>query len=450
MPTPTTVEQTRGSRVVRFLNKCGALLEKRGFKWGLWSPTQLIEVAKHRCDTDDFGGGEFFEPLSRLLESCQREARLNLAGKLALRADVVRTLSNRLLMQRDRQLLPEILNQQINQPVFILGLPRSGTTLLHTLLAADPDHRAPLCWEVMWPSPPGENRERERIRRASRSLASLLWLAPTFDHVHAIGAELPQECVSLMTPSFLSDQFDTMYNVPSYRSWFLEQDLQPAYEFHRRFLQHLQQRKKALRWILKAPTHLFALPALLSIYPDARFVQTHRDPTEAIASVSSLITILRRIFSDVVDPRKVAREAWRYWAEAMAKFLRDRDRSLPSERICDVKYADIRHDPMDAVRYIYTYFGWPFSTAAEQCIEKSLRSQPREQNGFHRYRPSQFKLDMMDREQDFGAYCARFGLSPLRRSVVSGLSLDWPKPEANALSINRGNQAMPFGSKAAS
>jgi Sulfotransferase family len=116
-----------------------------------------------------------------------------------------------------------------------------------------------------------------------------------------------------------------------------------------------------------------------------------------------LISILRRIFSDEVDPRKVAREAWRYWAEAMAKFLRDRDRSLASERICDLKYADIRHDPIDAVRYIYTYLGWPLSAAAEQCIEKSLRSQPREQNGFHRYRPSQFKLDMMDREQDFGA-----------------------------------------------
>ena len=419
MSTPTTVEQTRGPLVVRFLNKCGALFEKRGFKWSHWSSTQLIEVAKHRCGTDDFGGGEFFEPLSRLLESCQREAQLNVVGKLAVRADVVRTLCNRLLMQRDRQLFPEIVNQQISRPVFILGLPRSGTTLLHTLLAADPDHRAPLCWEVMWPSPPAKNRECERIRRASRSLASLRWLAPTFDHVHAIGAELPQECVSLMAPSFLSDQFDTMYNVPSYRSWFLEQDLQPAYEFHRRFLQHLQHRKKALRWILKAPTHLFALPTLLSIYPDAHFVQTPREPSEAITSVSSLITILRRIFSDNVDPRKVAREAWRYWAETMAKFLLDRDRFLSSERICDLNYRDIRHDPMDAVRYIYTYFGWPLSPDAERCIEKSLRDQPREQNGFHRYRPSQFDLDMMDREQGFGAYCARFGLSSLQERELA-------------------------------
>jgi len=412
MPAPTTVEQTRGPIVIRFLNKCGALLQKSGLKWGIWSTAELVEIAKYRCGTDDFGGVEFFEPLSRLLESCQREAQLNVVGKLALRADVVRMLSNRLLMERDRRLLPEIANQQIRQPVFIVGLPRSGTTLLHMLLAADPDHRAPLCWEVMWPSPPGKNNEQKRIRRTNKSLASLHWLAPTFDHVHATGAELPQECVSLMSPSFLSDQFDTMYNVPSYRAWFLQEDLRPAYEFHRRFLQHLQQRKRARRWVLKAPTHLFALPTLLSIYPDARFVQTHREPIEAIASVSSLITILRRVFSDDVDPQKVAREAWRYWSETMTKFMRDRDRYLPSERICDLNYTDIRRDPMAAVRYIYTYFGWPLLSDAERCVRNSLAKQPPEQNGFHRYRPSQFGLEMMDHESDFGPYCARYGLSP--------------------------------------
>ncbi len=420
MSAPTTVEQTRGPIIVRCLNKCGALLQKTGLKWGVWSPAQLIEIAKYRCATDDFGRGEFFEPLSRLLESCHREAELNVVGKLALRADVVRMLSNRLLIERDRQLLPEIANQQIREPVFIIGLPRSGTTLLHMLLAADPDHRAPLCWEVMWPSPPGKNHQKKRIRRANKSLDSLHWLAPTFNHVHATGAELPQECVSLMGPSFLSDQFDTMYNVPSYRTWFLQQDLRPAYQFHRRFLQHLQQRKKARRWVLKAPTHLFALPTLLTIYPDARFVQTHRNPIEAIASVSSLITILRRVFSDDVDPQEVAREAWRYWSETITKFMRDRDRYLSPERICDLNYTDIRRDPMAAVRYVYTYFGWRLSSDAERCVRISLAKQPPEQNGLHRYCPSQFGLERMDHKNDFGMYCARFGASADRSSELSG------------------------------
>jgi len=411
MRLPTTLEQTRCPLPARLLNKCGAAIQQLGLKLGSCRPADLINLAKHRSRLDNFGGGEFFEPLSRLLESCEHEAQLNVIGKLALRADVLRTLGNRLAMERDRHLIPEIAIQEISEPVFIIGLPRGGTTLLHMLLAADPDHRAPLSWEVMWPSPPNGDREEQRIKRSARSLASLRWLAPTFERVHATGAQLPQECVSLMSPSFLSDQFDTMYNVPSYRAWFLKQDLRPAYEFHRRFLQHLQQRKRARRWILKAPTHLFALPTLLSIYPDARFVQAHREPIEAIASVSSLITILRRVFSDQVDSDKIAREAWQYWSETTTKFMRDRDRCLPAERICDVKYTDIRRSPMAAVRYVYEYFGWRLTPEAEERIKNSLAEQPPEQNGFHRYRASQFGLEKMDRERDFGVYCSRFGLS---------------------------------------
>jgi hypothetical protein len=282
------------------------------------------------------------------------------------------------------------------------------------LLSADPDHRAPLSWEVMSPSPPNQDGKQQRIEAAERGLAWLRWLAPTFERVHATGAELPQECVSLMSPSFLSDQFDTMYNVPSYRRWFFKQDLGPAYEFHQRFLQHLQQRKTPRRWILKAPAHLFALPTLLSLYPDARFVQTHREPIETIASVSSLITILRRVFSDQVDATEIAAEAWRYWSETMMKFLSERDRLLSTDRICDLQYRDIRRNPIKAVRYVYDYFGWPLSEKAEQQIKVSLANQPPIQNGFHRYRSNQFGLERMDRERDFGVYCSRFGLSPAR------------------------------------
>ena len=157
-------------------------------------------------------------------------------------------------------------------------------------------------WEVRSPSPPTRADEKRRIQRATQSCNFFNWLVPTFRYVHAIGAEVPQECVSLMTPTFLSDQFDAMYYVPSYRAWFFRQDLRPAYEYHRRFLQHLQFRRTARRWILKAPTHMFAMPALLSVYPDALFVQTHRTPIDAMASVSSLVTILRSAFSDAVDP----------------------------------------------------------------------------------------------------------------------------------------------------
>src|SRR5213594_3935315 len=371
----TTLQQMRPLLPVRLLNGCGALLDKKRIRSARALAVDLINTARRRCRLDDFGEGDFFEALSRLLESCQNEARLNLIGKIALRTDVLQTLCSRLQMERDRQLYPNIAQQEIREPLFIVGLPRSGTTLLHSLLAADPEHRSPLMWEVRSPSPPTFVDEKRRIQRAAKSCNFFNWLAPTFRYVHAVGAKVPQECIGLMTPTFMSDQFDAMYYVPSYRAWFFRQDLRPAYEYHRRFLQHLQFRRAARRWVLKAPTHMFALPILLDVYPDALFVQTHRAPLDAMASVSSLITILRRVFSDAVDPQIVCREAIQYWSETLDRFLQERGR-LAEHRICDINYVEIRHDPLVAVRRIYAHFGWSLSQKVEQRMRRALASQP--------------------------------------------------------------------------
>ena len=419
----TTLEQTRPLLPVRLLNRFSALLERTRIQRTPLLAVDLIEIAKRRCGLDDFGGGDFFEAISRLLESCHRESRLNLIGRIALRSDLLRTLCSRLLMDEDRQIYPGIARQEIREPLFIVGLPRSGTTLLHTLLAADPEHRVPLTWEVMTPSPPTGDHEQRRIQRAIQSCNYLNWLAPTFRHVHAVGAELPQECVGLMTPSFMSDQFDTMYYVPSYRAWFFRQDLLPAYEYHRRFLQHLQFRRSARRWVLKAPTHMSALPTLLSVYPDALFVQTHRQPLEAMASVSSLITILRRVFSDAVDPLVVCRDAVQYWSQTLDTFLQERDR-LPHKRICDLDFLEIRRDPIAAVRRIYKHFGWLLSPETEQRMRVVLARQSREQYGNHRYDLSQFGFDPAEGARAFAAYCEQFGFSSTH---VVGKSRERPK-----------------------
>src|SRR5205814_120431 len=412
MRAPTTVEQTRAPILIRALNKAGAGLEKVGIRSTAPSAAKFLETAKRRCDLEDFGPGEFLEPLSRLLESCDREGQLNVIGKMALRSDVVRILCNRLFLTRDRQRYPGIAQQEIRQPLFVVGLPRSGTTLLHILLAADPAHRAPLTWEVMSPSPPSSKDRQERIRQATRNLAVLRWLAPTFESVHATGAELPQECVSLMSPTFMSDQFDTMYHVPSYRGWYFNQDLRPAYEFHRRSLQQLQFRQSAERWILKAPAHMFAAPALLSIYPDARFVQIHRDPIEAVASVSSLVTILRRVFSDAVDPVQIGRDALTYWAQALKTFMHTRDQLSP-ERVCDLRYDDVRRDPIAAARQVYRHFGRSLSSEVEEQMRAVLEKRNSHSNGVHRYDIAYFRLEGMN---GFAEYCDRFGFSTSRAS----------------------------------
>jgi Sulfotransferase family len=407
---PTTLQKIRPQLPVRLFNGFGALLEKSRIPSTRMFATDLIESARRRCGLDDFGEGDFFEALSRLLGSCQDEARLNLIGKIALKTDVLETLCARLQMEQDRQLYPDITSQEIREPLFIIGLPRSGTSVLHRLLGADPEHRSPLMWEVRSPSPPNRHDEKRRIQRATQSCNFFNWLVPTFREAHTVGAEVPQECVSLMTPTFLSDQFDAMYYVPSYRSWFFRQDLRSAYEYHRRFLQHLQFRRSAGRWILKAPTHMFAMPALLSVYPDALFVQTHRTPVDSMASVSSLVTILRSAFSDAVDRFVVCREAINYWSETMAEFLRRRDR-LANNRICDIQYDEIRCEPIRAVRRIYEYFGWSLSHEAERRMRVLVSSQAKRQSANHRYDLSEFGSSAEEVLGKFGTYCQRFSFA---------------------------------------
>ena len=405
----TTLQQARSLLPVRLFNGFGALLEKSPIPSTRLVATDLIETAKRRCGLNDFGGGDFSEALTRLLESCQDEARLNLIGKIVLKTDVLETLCVRLKMERDRQRYPNISGQEIREPLFIVGLPRSGTSVLHRLLGADPEHRCPLMWEVRSPSPPTRADEKRRIQSAMQSCKFFNWLVPTFRYVHVVGAEVPQECVSLMTPTFLSDQFDAMYYVPSYRAWFFRQNLRAAYEYHRRFLQHLQFRRTGRRWILKAPTHMFAMPALLSVYPDALFVQTHRTPVDAMASVSSLVTILRSAFSDAVDPLIVGREAIDYWSGTMQKFLRERDR-LENNRICDIQYDEIRRDPIGTVRQIYEYFGWSLSHEAERRMRVLVAGQAKRQSANHRYDLSQFGSSAEEVLSMFAMYCQRFGL----------------------------------------
>ncbi|HVO23111.1 MAG TPA: sulfotransferase [Candidatus Margulisiibacteriota bacterium] len=400
--------------VTDIIRRGGRLVGGTGRRFVRLDEEGLLAAAQRRTRLADFGDLAFRDPLQRLLHSLETEARLNLVGRVAAREDITRVLVNRLELQRDRQQYPGIAAEEIRRPLFITGMPRSGSTLLHGLLAQDPANRVPLNWETLHPSPPPEWATHETDRRIERAEREIRWfslLAPQFRKIHPVGARLPEECVVILSHAFLSFQFSSTYFVPSYQSWLEQQDLSPAYRFHRQFLQHLQWRCGSERWVLKAPPHLPGLRALFTTYPDAGVIMTHRDPLEVVASVASLHTVLRQTFSDAVDPLQVGPEVAGLLAGDIRRGLQVLDSGcLPADRLLNVTYTPLIADPLAVVRRIYAQFDLPLTAAVEARMQRFLAEHPRDRDGHHEYSLQQFGLDA-DRERErFRTYRERFGL----------------------------------------
>ncbi|HSV06160.1 MAG TPA: sulfotransferase [Candidatus Binatus sp.] len=358
---------------------------------------RMLVTASRRTGLHDFGDPAFHEPLERLLRSLEAEACLNLVGRIAALGDLTGMLMNRLRLERDRAQHPGIAREQIRRPLIITGLPRSGSTFLHGLLAQDPASRVPLHWELRFPSPPPERSSHDtdpRIERAARHIRWFFRLAPEFRKIHPVGARLPEECVIILSHSFLSFEFSSNWFVPSYQTWLEQQELEPAYRYHRRFLQHLQWGYPVERWLLKAPPHLPGLRALFAVYPDADVIVTHRDPLEVVPSIASLHVVLRRTFSRAVDPLAVGPEVSRMLADDIRRGFAARDDGCaPPERFLDVWYTQLMDDPLAVVRRIYRHFDLPLSAEVEGRMRTYLETNPKDRAGPHRYSLAEFGLD---------------------------------------------------------
>ncbi len=409
-----TIAGTSFRAFIGAFNVLGRVLEHAGVSVASFDQESIVREARARAHLDDFGGDEFQEPLRRLLLAYETEARFTTVGRLAAWRDTVSLLVNRLHLVEDRKRYPAIAHETVRRPLFIVGLPRTGSTLLHHLLAQDPGSRVLQAWEVMHPSPPPERSRYEtdpRIAHAERKLRWLDRMAPEFKTIHPLGARLALECIALMSYSFLSSRFHTTYHVPSYQEWLEQQDLRPAYELHRRILQHLQWRTPAERWILKAPSHLYGLEALFETYPDAVVVQTHREPLVVLASVASLTAVLQRVFTDQLDLREIGDEVTRRWANGLerAMHLRQSGR-VPADHFLDVQYHDLLADPIAVIRRIYTRFEVPFTEEAEGRMRRHLAANPQGKHGMHRYSLAAFGLDPEELSHRFKAYREHFGV----------------------------------------
>jgi hypothetical protein len=401
--------------VVRSTNAAGALLGRTGLSPISLDEDSLLAAARRATGLQDMGDENFREPLRLVLQGLEHEARLTFVGRLAARGDVLGLLTTRLRLEADRARHPEIAAEDVRRPLFIVGLPRTGSTLLHHLLAQDPASRVAQAWEVMAPSPPpaAETYATDpRIAKAARQLEWFDAFTPDFKMIHPLGAQLALECIAIMSPTFLSPRFHTTYHVPTYQEWLEQQDLGPAYRFHRRFLQQLQWRTPARRqWVLKAPAHLFAFDALLETYPDARIVQTHRDPLTVLASVASLTAVLQRAFTDELDPLEIGHEVSRRWTNGLDRAMRlRRSGRVSPDRFFDVHYHEMIRDPLAVVRRIYAHFDIPLTEAASVAMRRFLAENPKDKHGAHRYSLSAFGLDADDLGRRFKAYREYFGV----------------------------------------
>jgi hypothetical protein len=331
-------------------------------------PEALLESAIEATGLHDFGDDWFRTPLDVLCRSLRDEAGLSPLGVLSQRAQLVHLLSSRLLVEDLYRRHPEIEDVPVERPIIIAGLPRSGTTYLHNLLAADPALRRLTERESEHPADPVDETEPVAEDAPVDPFAALLESSlPHLKRMIDVTAESAHEEIRLLALSLSSVVFQTQAVVPSYRDWYLTADQRPAYGYLRRVLKAVQWQGGGGRWVLKAMQHIEQLPALISAFPDATVVVTHRDPVRVVTSLSTMLAYTQRLTTDPVDPVRVGR----FWTRAIHdmtdRILRDHD-DLPAGQVVDLRLDELRDHRDDVVRRIYDTAGQPFTTGARDAM----------------------------------------------------------------------------------
>ncbi|MGH3716207.1 MAG: sulfotransferase family protein [Micromonosporaceae bacterium] len=366
---------------------------------------ELHASATKLTGLDDFGDDGYREGLGVLLDSLARDAALTPLGNTIWRADLRGTLVARLLTEAAWRQHPAYADVPVERPIFVTGLSRTGTTALHRLLAADPAHQGLEVWltDVPQPRPPRDTWPDNPIyQRIQAGYARHHAENPEYAGVHFISADSVEECWRLLRQCLTSVSYECLAHVPAYSRWLAAQDWTGAYARHRRTLQLTGLPDAGKRWVLKNPSHLFALDALLAVYPDALVIQTHRDPRTAIASTCSLSLASTTGWSTGFTPEVIGRSQLDLWSRGLEAFTAARARHDPA-RFYDVQYDDFVADPLGAVASIYSYFGLELSAPARTAMEDlNKQSQTGVRRPRHRYTLSDFALTAEDVTDSFG------------------------------------------------
>lgn len=372
----------------------------------------LRQRAQRNTRLTDFGDPPIEPALSTLTASLEQEAGLHPLGRFLMRGHLLGILETRLRLAALWRGQPDGLTTPIEKPVFITGMPRSGSTFLHELLSQDPANRSPRVWEVMFPVPapePGISDRDWRVRRASMNLWWFRRLAPGADEVYPVRAVTPHECLAIHSFTLMSEEFITTCRVPAYEHFLRTSGLRTAYAWQKRFLQHLQSRSPLQRWVLKSPDHLYALEELFSVFPDAMIIQTHRNPIDVLKSSLQLTEVVQGLFARPDRQRLQEREAG-LLAETMERSIRFRDQHPElAGRFLDLNYSEIVSDPMETTRRIYRHLDCPLTGAALERMRQFIATRSRYQR---RRNPSlaDLGLDVRAETRRFQNYCRRFGI----------------------------------------
>ncbi len=389
----------RGMRVARSLGLSITNLD----------PDSVLAQAKRKTGLDDWGDERFMEPMRQMLAAVP-ECDYTVLGTVLFRGNTFRAVCHRLQIEAFFARHPEAEALPVDRPVFVLGFPRTGTTLLQNLLSLPDDRRALQFWELVNPAPLDADPDRDRRKRIALVERDLRWanrLGPEMAQMHDVRATTAEECWPLLSNSLTVLNSDVCHGLKPYGEWLLQQDMVWPYREYRRQLQMLLHRRSARRLVLKCPEHLWFLDALLEVFPDACIVWTHREPRACIASYSSMVSVARRLTMGKVDPREVGAHVADRFHTGVTRAMAVRDR-VGDDSFIDLPLAELAADPVAAVRRIEERFELP--PASDDLLHGYLDQRRVDDPGAHRYNAEMFGLGEEDIRSRFGGYLDRFDL----------------------------------------
>ena len=400
---PTTASLKKRPLSFNTLNLAGSLFPSKPDL----SEQYILNAAMNSTSFNNWGSNSFQEGMRKLLNSSIKEAKLHFFGRQFLQKGCIRAVKDRIRLQKAFQKNKEILNTPVEKPVFILGLPRTGTTFLQNLLFRNDQFRHLHYWEqvAIGPQPTHKNLQDNYIIKSCVSFVEKLkTITPEFFIAHEINPYGPEECNGLMERNFTSIIYFMFRNIPSYMEWFQAHDMTETYDYHKQQLQFLGYHFSKKQWVLKAPVHLFFLKYLFKTYPDARIVHLHRDPLEVIPSMASLVVISRQIHSNHVSVQETANQILDWVRKIITNSIAYRDET-DSDQFLDLAYTDLVKDPLNTINQIYKWLGVDINNEIQSDISSWLENSKRKRVGkAHHYSLEQFNLTEKIIQNEFNHY----------------------------------------------